>query len=551
MKAGTHLAFAGLLGVGAAGFDADITLGSGAALALGALLPDIDTSRSRVGRLAGPLSIRLERRFGHRTLTHSLLALVGLAALTSPLLLIHKSLWIALLAGYASHLLLDTANVSGVPLLWPLRLRFWLVGSRAWRVPYGSPMEHAWLATIVVVTLALAPFSLDGFTPWFHRALGTSYGAVEDYLRWKDTHEVWAEVRGSNLVTGEMVNARFRVVDALHTEMILVEDDSGQAYSVGLGQEANISATRVRVWAGAAVQTITEKLDVDGSTVGDLLERLPAAAEHVHVTATLQTPDGIGTDHLVGRYQRVRRFGSVLELRSATPAELEPITHVWIEHGSVIVRMTFAKGSEPTPLDPPTGSVTGERIVVRLNDLPDLTSIQVEIGDRIEVGDVIALYPPGVEVTERRQALQAARERIVELEREQAAAQQALEVERDRLETEVNLAREDLERTEWLVAQEALPAMRLRAARVAVADSETALEKHDAAARNELRSSERDLQEAKAELERLGGRLEQTLAALEFRSSVAGHVVSVRTVAGDRRGLDVEVAVLREVRDQE
>jgi inner membrane protein len=544
MKAGTHLAFVGLLGVGAAGFGADFTPGSGAALVLGALLPDIDTQRSGVGRLAGSVSSWLERRYGHRTLTHSLLGLAGMGILTSPLLLIHKSLWIALLAGYASHLLLDTATVSGVPILWPLRLKFWLVGNRAWRVPYGGPMERAWLATITVTTLALAPLTLDGFTPWFHRALGTSYGAVEDYLRWKDTNEVWATVRGSNLVTGENIDARYRVVDALHTEMILVEDDGGQAYSVGLGQEANISATRVLVWPGEAAQTITERIDVDNSTLGDLLERLPAGRALIHVTATLRTPDTIEPDHRVGRYQRVRSFGSILELRSATPADLEPLAQLWIEQGSALVRMTFPADAEPVGLSRPERSAAGERIVMRLNDLPDLTAIRIAVGEIIGVGDLIAHYPPGSEVTERRHALLAAQAHLAELEREQAAAVPAFEFERVRLEVEVGRVREELERTEWLVAQEAVPAMRLREARAIVAAGEVSLEQHDDASLRALRSGEQDLQEAVAELELFEGRLAEALAALEVRSMVVGRVVSFRGVGSDRRGLDVEVVIL-------
>lgn len=52
---------------------------------LGALLPDIDTPMSWIGRFAQPLAARLERRFGHRAVTHSLLGLVGV---TPPLAVI-------------------------------------------------------------------------------------------------------------------------------------------------------------------------------------------------------------------------------------------------------------------------------------------------------------------------------------------------------------------------------------------------------------------------------------------------------------------------------
>ena len=47
---------------------------------VGALLPDVDTPTSPIGRVCPPLARWLERRVGHRTLTHSLLGL-GLAGL--------------------------------------------------------------------------------------------------------------------------------------------------------------------------------------------------------------------------------------------------------------------------------------------------------------------------------------------------------------------------------------------------------------------------------------------------------------------------------------
>ena len=56
MRAATHLATAGLTGVIATGFGADLTVASGAALAVGSLLPDIDTQHSGLGRLIKPIS---------------------------------------------------------------------------------------------------------------------------------------------------------------------------------------------------------------------------------------------------------------------------------------------------------------------------------------------------------------------------------------------------------------------------------------------------------------------------------------------------------------
>ncbi|MFZ1643842.1 MAG: metal-dependent hydrolase [Candidatus Contendobacter sp.] len=68
----THLAFASVLYLGGAtlfGYRPDAI--SWALAAATSLLPDIDLPPARIGRLFWFVSVPLERRFGHRTLTHS------------------------------------------------------------------------------------------------------------------------------------------------------------------------------------------------------------------------------------------------------------------------------------------------------------------------------------------------------------------------------------------------------------------------------------------------------------------------------------------------
>lgn len=56
MRGATHLAFAGLVGVVGSGLGMAPGTVAGAALAVGALLPDIDTTTSGIGRYCKPLS---------------------------------------------------------------------------------------------------------------------------------------------------------------------------------------------------------------------------------------------------------------------------------------------------------------------------------------------------------------------------------------------------------------------------------------------------------------------------------------------------------------
>lgn len=182
MIAGTHIAFAAFCAIIAQGAGVPLEPISAATLAFGALLPDIDTTQSGLGKFVKPVSRFLERRFGHRTITHSLLGMAIVAALTFPVLGISSHAYIYLLLGYASHLVLDTMNIIGVPLLYPSRLQFWFIANRRWRVPYGSPAEWQWAFGFMLAALIIFPTSTEGFSFTFNRWLGIPSGVVADYL---------------------------------------------------------------------------------------------------------------------------------------------------------------------------------------------------------------------------------------------------------------------------------------------------------------------------------------------------------------------------------
>jgi endonuclease YncB( thermonuclease family)/membrane-bound metal-dependent hydrolase YbcI (DUF457 family) len=102
-------------------YDAPLSPGLLLLCALLGLLPDIDSAASHIGRLAPEIAQAIERRWGHRTLTHSCLAILLVAVVTVPL----TDHWFLTIA-YASHILLDMiiGGNTGVTLLWPLRYRY-------------------------------------------------------------------------------------------------------------------------------------------------------------------------------------------------------------------------------------------------------------------------------------------------------------------------------------------------------------------------------------------------------------------------------------------
>lgn len=93
--------------------------------------------------------------FGHRGITHSLLALGLVVALGElpvfPWHWLHLGLLIGW--GYASHLLADALTKQGVPLLWPLDRRFGFPPFRPLRLTTGTFTEYALVAVLTVLCL--------------------------------------------------------------------------------------------------------------------------------------------------------------------------------------------------------------------------------------------------------------------------------------------------------------------------------------------------------------------------------------------------------------
>ncbi len=87
---------------------------------IGALLPDICHSGSKIGKRLPLLSKFVNAIFGHRTFTHSLLFLVIIAMLMNTLFQ-NDAIKIGLLIGMISHYILDMATKNGIQLFFPIR----------------------------------------------------------------------------------------------------------------------------------------------------------------------------------------------------------------------------------------------------------------------------------------------------------------------------------------------------------------------------------------------------------------------------------------------
>ena len=125
MKGPAHMAF-GLTSVGLVGSIMDESLFDRPeyliAVGVAALLPDVDHPRAPIGMMFYPLSKLISKHFSHRTITHSLIAILVVwtsTALARILTGIDLVFWVV--GGYISHIVLDMMTVQGVALFYPFK----------------------------------------------------------------------------------------------------------------------------------------------------------------------------------------------------------------------------------------------------------------------------------------------------------------------------------------------------------------------------------------------------------------------------------------------
>ena len=321
MTAPTHIAF-GLLSAASTFSLASVSLHKdmpalGCAI-LGSLLPDIDTPGSSVGRLLPFVSVPLERRWGHRTITHCLLALLAVGVAAMPLMFYRSPWFAALMIGYASHLVADCATKSGAPLFYPSPSICVFPSGDRYRIRTGSLLgEGILLAVLLVLLAALMPVSRVGGiwrasryliatprTAWADYREATTEAVLRFEGRWQDTRKP---------VTGEAV-----VLDATQDWFLIAFQGATRIY----GDLGDIIPDKSRVReTGRPIRVDT--LEAQRQTLDQILDRAP---EGCFLSGRLESGSSFRLDLderlSRGRHTAVRVFGRDIQFRFAPRAQV-------------------------------------------------------------------------------------------------------------------------------------------------------------------------------------------------------------------------------------
>ena len=412
MRLGTHIA-GGVLGytVAATFFQVPWTATGVVVASAAAAVPDVDTLGSTVGRVFSPVARRIERRFGHRTITHCYAAQGAVALIALPFLwtgLPH--LYAAVVVGYVSHPFLDTWTVQGVRVFWPWSDRrgvfpYYNRQETAYRTTTGSRVDAFFGITFVCLTIPFAVLEHDGYARFVRKVQADAGAAVRDFLDWSaEGYLVQIEVEASDPQHLQRLEGSFEAVGTTGANTLLVRDTTdGSVFSLGPAYTANFQPDRVVAHRGARVQVSRRQVTLDGRVLADLESLVPAGADgrpirHLidgQVTATEPagvTPDDFHFDTVTGSDRR-------LSFQFATLADLDRLglSGLLVEQGTVTLRV-FTRDGEAEDYDGDIARSEVRRVTFahRPSEPPRLL---VQEGQTVAVGDTIAVLNSSALVT--------------------------------------------------------------------------------------------------------------------------------------------------------
>jgi len=359
VTAPTHITFAGfvyLLVLTTTGVA--LSFLNGLVIGVAAILPDIDNGTSTVGRLAPALSLAIERKVGHRTLTHSVTCIAVLALLLFPLLAMERDLYVCFLAGYASHPFLDTMTVSGVKLFYPFSsvrcvFPFEVNHPSRYRTHTGSKLDKTLGLVFLLGCIPTYLVASEGYERFVRIAQKNIESAVRDYNEFSGSSIVYARVSGHSLLTKEHVEGRFEIAGALNNHTLLFRGDDGRLHSLGNEYQAEYVAESALCERGDPVRVVIRRVDLENLPLAQVESYCDSATGSL-LFGELTTPDHCSIPQEGPLFATVTGSSGTLRFNHASLDDIRELhlENVYITKGTMTLRSLVREDekSEPSPL---------------------------------------------------------------------------------------------------------------------------------------------------------------------------------------------------------
>ncbi|NJL51013.1 MAG: metal-dependent hydrolase [Hydrococcus sp. SU_1_0] len=328
-------------------------------LSLGAVcsqLPDVDTTKSYSGRVLFPISSYLEKRFAHRSITHSFLALAVFAVIIFPVTFFGYKYYLGMVSGYFWGFFGDVFTKSGVALFYPSKVRAICPANPRLRLSTGSSAE--WFVLFILIVFAILSIQINsagGIVRNFNQALGLPSGAIETVNQDASRYLLKAQIKGRNAITQEPIEKAYEIIQPLNQNDLLVKDELGTTYRVGNSQECQIIASQMKIERVAPITTTVTNIFLDDEEIYTALVekeeklRTPNSELRIYLSGTLTIfdTDGLIIPSHIDRYDTITlQPGSdiaYVRLIASSPIEVLRLLGDYYASGNLVVRIVEHK----------------------------------------------------------------------------------------------------------------------------------------------------------------------------------------------------------------
>ncbi|MBC1237580.1 metal-dependent hydrolase [Nostoc sp. 2RC] len=305
---------------------------------IGSQIPDLDTTKSWVGKALYPLASFLEERYPHRSATHSIFLSLAIATLTLPVMWVWGwQLWAALPLGHLLSCFSDCSTKLGCQFFWPINKDNWVIGLNPQnRIETGKAGDYAILASAVCV-FCIAFYLITGgggIAAWATRTLFPTERTAVELLQQENQKAIAVQIEGVRIIDNSLVNDKFWAIGADGGKLI-VRSISGQIIRIGSG--GDIIAKRVNVLP-ERLEIKTRRQRIEEAEAAEWVKSLPAEAlvsgileieDSGEINLPIATPGAMAT---------VNKSANGVKLDYASKDDLEPLEEFFILNGEVVIK---------------------------------------------------------------------------------------------------------------------------------------------------------------------------------------------------------------------
>jgi inner membrane protein len=367
-------------------------------IAFAAVLPDIDTAASIIGRTFPFISKPLERRFGHRTLTHSMMMIVIIALAGIPIFILKQDIYICSIIGYASHPLLDTATINGVKLFYPFSkvkcvFPMEMNHPHSYRMQTGSKTDLMLSVLFFIGCIPTLFIASQGYERFIRSTQQNIEAAVRDYNEFSKDYLVFADVQAYDMFTKRPLTGTFEIVGALNPQTLIFKGQDTRLHTLGKNFQADYVAEKILCQKGNPAFASIRNIDVSNQILVQMFSTIDTTAEN-YFFGDLVAADKVAVPENIKLFSPVTGSSNTIKFNYATVEDILTynLESVFISKGILTIktiakRDTVAMESSSIPLYPKMENYV--QLSITLDPKETITFLKQK-GDTLKEKEIIA-----------------------------------------------------------------------------------------------------------------------------------------------------------------